>query len=112
MIGAIASDDLMASSKEAGELDGVLIGLSAAVGEKECVDIAGRDLGQLGAQTSARLGCHERVGIGQRRGLVLNGANHALIAMTNVDAHQLAVEVDEALPFRCPEIDALGSSDR
>src|SRR5262245_26935570 len=100
MIGAIARDDLVTPGKETRDLDGVLVGLSTSVGEEKCVDIPGRDLGQLSSETRARLGRHERVSIGQRRGLLLNGANDALIAMTNVDAHQLAVEVDEALPFR------------
>ena len=38
--------------------------------------------------------------------------NHALVAVADVDAHQLAVEVDEALPFRRPEVNALCARDR
>src|ERR1017187_7800639 len=34
------------------------------------------------------------------------------VAMSDVHRHQLAVEIDEALPFRRPEIDALCPSHR
>src|SRR5207248_624191 len=46
------------------------------------------------------------------RGLLLNRADHALVAMADVHAHQLAVEVDETLALRRPEVDALRACDR
>ena len=64
----------------------------------------GRDLRQLLAQPRARLGGHERIGVGQRRGLLLDRLDDARIAVADVDAHQLAVEVDEALAFGRPEV--------
>src|SRR5213082_3198868 len=43
---------------------------------------------------------------------VLDRAHDARIAVADVHAHQLAVEVDEALAFRRPEVDALRSRHR
>ena len=97
----------MAASGEPRNANGILVGLGAAVGEKEHVDVARADGGQLLPQLRARFGGHERVGVGQRRRLILNGLDHARIAVADVDAHQLAVEVDEALALGRPEVDAL-----
>jgi hypothetical protein len=44
--------------------------------------------------------------------LPLDRAHDTFVAVPDIDAHQLAVEVDEALPFRCPEVDAFGARDR
>ena len=60
----------------------------------------------------AHFGRHERVGVGERRRLILDRLDDARIAVADVDAHQLAVEVDEALAFRRPEVDALRLRDR
>ena len=79
--------------------------------KKKHVDVAGRDLGELGAELRARLGGHERVGVGEHRGLFLDRADDALVAVADVDAHQLAVEVDVALALGRPEVDALGARD-
>jgi hypothetical protein len=90
----------------------VLVRLGAGVGEEEDVDVARADLGELFSQPRARLGRHERVRVGQRRGLILDGADDPLVAVADVDAHQLAVEVEEPLAFRRPEPAALRSRDR
>ena len=84
----------------------------AAVGEEEHVDVARRDLGEFRAETGARFRRHERVRVRQHLGLLLDGADDALVAMADVDAHQLAVEVDEPLAFRGPEVDAFGPRHR
>ena len=47
VIRAVAGHDLLATGELAGQLDGVLVRLGAAVGEEEDVDVAGRDLGEL-----------------------------------------------------------------
>ena len=70
------------------------------------------DLRELLPQPGAHLGGHERVGIRQRRGLILDRLDDARIAVADVDAHQLAVEVDEALALGRPEIDAVRLRDR
>ncbi len=101
----------MASGEEARDLDGVLVGFGAAVGEEESVDVAGSNFGELRAETRARLGRHERIRIGKRRRLLADGLDDALVAVSDIDGHELAVEVDEALPFRRLEINSLGAGD-
>src|SRR6202007_1152094 len=94
VIGAIPRHDLVASRKEARNLDGILIRFCATVGEEERIDVPGRYLSELGAETSAGLGGHEWIGVAESRRLLADRANHALVAVPNVDRHQLAVEVD------------------
>src|SRR5882724_5564575 len=99
----------MTPAEHARDTDGVFVCLGAAVGEKEGIDVAGRDLGEFHTQSRAHFRGHERIRIRQYCGLFLNGAHHSLIAMPDVDAHQLAIEVDEALSFRRPKVNALGA---
>ena len=112
VVRAIERQDLVAPGIPARDLDRVLVGFGAAVGEEERVDVARRDLGELDPQPRPRLGRHERVRVGECRRLILDGLDDPLVAVADVDAHQLAVEVDEALAFRGPEVDALGARDR
>src|ERR1035438_23563 len=98
----------MASGKKARDLDSVLGRFSAAIGEEERIDIARSNLRQLRSQPRPWFRRHEWIRIAQHRCLLGNGPDDALIAVSDVDRHQLAVEVDEALPFRRPEINALG----
>src|SRR5215469_8289936 len=109
MVGAVASDDLVTSREKARDLDRIFVGFGAAISEEECIDVAGGDLGQFGTEPGAWFGSHERVRVGQGLRLFVNRANDALVAVADVDAHQLAVEVDETLSFRRPEIYALGA---
>src|SRR5262249_60097047 len=48
----------------------------------------------------------------QHRCLFLDRTYHALVAVADVDAHQLAVEIDEPLAFRRPEVDAFRARHR
>ncbi len=107
VIRPIARQHLPATGRLARELDGVLVGLGTAVGEEEDVDVAGRELGQLLAQPSARLVGHERIHVRELVGLGLDGIDHALVAVADVDAHQLRVEVEVALAVGRVEIRAL-----
>ena len=111
VIRAVAREDLVPARVHARDADRVLVGLGAAVGEKEHVDVARRDRGELRAQPRARLGRHERVRVREHRHLVLNRLDDPLVAVADVHAHQLAVEVEEALPFRRPEAHALRARD-
>ena len=111
VIGTIARDDLVASRKEARDLDGVLVGLSAAVGEEEGVDVSGSDFGELRAKARANFCRHERIRIRERCCLLADRLNDALVAVSDVDGHELAVEVDEALPFRRIEVNPFGAGD-
>jgi hypothetical protein len=111
VVGAIARDDFVAAGEEAGDLDGVLVGFGAAVGKEKGVEVAGGNFGKLLAEACTRFGRHERIGVGEGLGLLVDGIDDALIAVANIDRHQLTVEVDEALACRRIEIDALGASD-
>src|SRR3954465_3097177 len=59
-----------------------------------------------------RLVRHERVGVRQLFRLRLNRRDHAPIAVADVHAHQLRVEVDVALAVGRVEVDALSALDR
>ena len=80
----------------------ILIRLGAAIGKKEGIDVSRRDLRQLCAQARARLGRHKWVGIAELLRLFVDSLNHALVAVPDIHRHQLAVEIDEPLPFRRP----------
>ena len=111
VVGAIARQNLVATGDGTDDSDRVLVRLGAAVGEEEDVDVAGRDLGQLGAQAGARFTGHERVHVGELRRLILDRLHDRRMAVTGVDAHQLAVEVDVALALGRPEVHAPGPGD-
>ena len=111
VIRAIPREYLVAPRIEPRQLDRVLIRFGAAVCEEEHVDVARRDGSELRAQSCARFGRHERVRVREHRGLLLNRPDDALVAVADVDAHQLAVEIDVALVFRRPEVDALRARD-
>ena len=64
VIRAIARQDLVPAGVQARQLDRVLVGVGAAVGEEEDVDVAGSELRELGAEAGARLGGHERIDVG------------------------------------------------
>src|SRR5258708_6264166 len=112
MVGTVTRDDLVASSKLAGKFDGVLIGLGAAISEKEGVDVAGSNLRELRAEPRAGLGSHEWIGVAERLRLLVDSVDDSLVAVADVDRHQLAIEVDEALALGRPEINSLGLGDR
>src|SRR5215204_5494886 len=90
----------------------VFVCLGPAVREEESIDVARCQFCKLRAQTPAHFSGHEWICVSKRCRLLLNRTNHSLVAMTNVDAHQLAVEIDEALVFRRPEVDSLRARDR
>jgi hypothetical protein len=111
VIRAIAREDLVA----AGVHRAILIAFSFASAPplvKKKTSMSPGVISASFAQPRARLGRHERVGVGERRRLLLDRADDALVAVADVHAHQLAVEVDEALAFRRPEVDALRARDR
>ncbi len=112
VIRAIPREHLVAAGVLPRHLDRVLVGLGAAVGEEERVDVAGRDRGELLAEERPGLGRHEGIGVREGLGLLLDGADDPLVAVADVDAHQLAVEVEVALALGGPEPAPFGAGDR
>jgi hypothetical protein len=55
---------------------------------------------------------HERIRVGQGGRLLLDGLHHLRMRVADVRAHELAVEVEEALALRRPEVDAFRARDR
>jgi hypothetical protein len=109
VIRAVPGKNLVAPRIGPRQLDRVLVGIRTAVGEEEDVDVSGRELRELRTEPAAHLRRHERVRVGQRRRLLLNGANDPLVVVSGIDAHQLAVEIEVALPIGRPEVDPLGA---
>ena len=69
--------------------------------------------GVISCSSRPKLGAHRRGG-GRRRDVAdllhlrLDGVDDALVAVADVDAHELRVEVHVALAVGVPEVDALG----
>ena len=72
VVGAVAHQDLVPARHDPRYSDGVLDGFGAPVREEEGVDVPGSELGELDAQPGPGLGGHERVGVGQGGGLLLD----------------------------------------
>jgi hypothetical protein len=95
------------------DFDGVFVGIRPAQGEQDFgqpaagVMSANRFRGQR-----ADFGRHARRGIRQFGRLLLDGADDALVAVTDVDAHGHRVEIEVAFVVHIPEIDAFGAFDR
>src|SRR6185436_20652554 len=97
----------------ASNLERVLDRFRASVGEEEDVDIAWRELRELRSEAGTRLGRHPaRRDVAELRGLLLNGFDHARIAVADVHRHQLTVEVDVPLSFGRIEVNAFSALDR
>jgi hypothetical protein len=112
VVAAIAAQDLVAAGVQARRLDRVLVGLGAAEREEEGVDVTGHQRGEALAEARARGG-------GQARGdeqqvaveRLLHLLQHLGVRVADVDAHQLAVEVEVALTVGGVKIHALGALD-
>src|ERR1700752_70050 len=112
VVAAIARSDFMTSTVESRETNRILVCLSPTISEEENVDVTRSYFGKFCTQTTTDFSRHERIGISKLVSLALDCVDDSFIAMTDVDAHQLAVEIDEAFPFGRPEIHALGVIDR
>src|SRR6185369_15603442 len=112
VICTITRADLVSSGVKSCDTDRILVRLRAAVREEERVDIAGRQLCKLHTQARADFSRHERVRVQEHVSLFFDRLNHALVAVTDVDAHELAVEIDEAFTFGRPKINALRARNR
>ena len=112
MVGAVARENLVTAGVHPRDLDRVLVRLGASVREEEDVDVTRCDRRELFAQLRARLGRHERVGVGKSGRLLLDRFDDALVAVADVHAHQLTVEIQISLALRRPEPATLRSGDR
>ncbi len=108
----VARHDLVPSRDHAGDLDRVLVRLGAAERVEGLLDVAGEQLGHLLPEQRPLLVRHERRDVREALGLPMHRVGHAPVAVADVHAHQLAVEVDEALAVDAPEVDALRAIDR
>ena len=112
MVTAVANQDLVAPSKEANSLDGILVGFSTTECVEEGVQVAWHQFRQAQRKLCADFSGHAGVGVGERGGLILNGLDDFRVAMPDVHTHQLAIEIDPTLAFGTVEIDAFRTSDR
>ena len=90
----------------------VLDRLGATEGEEDLVHVAGQDLGELGPEPRPDLGRERRLDELELRRLGGDGVDDPPVAMSDVDRHQLAVEVQDAVALGRVEIHALGMIDR
>ena len=101
----------MPAGRVARQLDRVLDGFGSAEREEDLVHVARQDLGELRAEPCPDLGGEGRLDELELGRLGRDGVDHAPIAVSDVDGHQLAVEVEDPLAFRCVEIHAFGVID-
>ena len=111
VIGAIAREHLRPTGEVPGELDRVLDRFRSAEGEEHLVEVARHDLGELGSQPRAGLRRERRMDELQPGRLLGDRAHDALVAVTDVHRHQLAVEVEDPLALGRVQVDALGAVD-
>ena len=107
MIGPMARDHLLATGHQARQAQRILVRFSTAQGEEEGLQVTRGQLGQQLPKASADLGGELWRGEGECAGLLGDRLGHATVAVPDVHAHQLAVEVDVALAVGVPEIDPL-----
>src|SRR3990172_3730724 len=107
VVRAVAGEDLRAAGVVAGQLDRVLDGLRSAEREEDLVHVARQDLGQLRPQARPWLGREGGLDVLELRRLRRDGVDDPPIAVADVHAHQLAVEVDDAPPLGRVEVDPL-----
>jgi len=111
MVGTVARDDLVAAGERARHLDGVLVGLGAAIGEEAHLQVAGRHLGQQPAQRAARLVGEARRDVAQLGGLLLDRRDYAGVLVAQVAVDELRGEIEVALAGVVPEVASLGPRD-
>jgi len=107
----VVGHHLLAPGGDARHAQRVLVRLGSPQGEEEPIQIARRHLGQQLAQSPTHLGRELRRGERQLVSLFGDGVRDSLVAMADVDAHQLAVEVEVGLPVGVPEVDPFGPID-
>ncbi len=106
VIRAIAGDDLLPPGELPRHFDRVLVGFGPAEGEEEFLEVARHHFGQFPADLGAYSRGHAWPGVHQLFGLRFDRVNYAPVAVADVDAHQLRVEIEVSLAVGVPEVDA------
>ena len=109
---AVEGDDARTARGLLGQLDGVLDGLGAGVGEHELVVRVGHDLRELLGELEHRavaVDVHLRVG--DLAGLLLHGLDHLGVAVARVDHGDADHEVEPLAAVRVVDPAALGVVD-
>ena len=112
VVAPVAGQDLRPAGVVTGELDRVLDRLGPAQGQEDLVEVARQDLGQLGPETRPWLGGEGRLDVLELGRLGGDRVDHPPVAVADVDAHQLAVEVDDPATLGGVQVDPLGVVDR
>ncbi len=111
VVRAVAGEDLGAAGAQPGHPHGVLVGVGAAVGEEDPVQVAGSVLadqaGGLGTLVVGVLGGDG----GQGAGLGDDRLDHVGVLVADVGVHQLGGEVQQAVAGAVPDVGALGAGD-
>jgi hypothetical protein len=97
---------------QAGGLDGVLVGLTAAGGEQSLAQIPGCNLGQQLSQAAFGFGGDAGVGVGYMCRLLLYSGDDPGVAISCIHVHELRRKVQISLALGIPGIDAFGLDGR
>ena len=111
VVAAVPTQDLVPTRVEARHLDGILVGLGAAQREIEGVDVAWNQARQLAGETRAHLGGRVWKGIDQAIGRLLHGRHDLGMAVPDIDAHELGVEVQNPPTIGLVEVDPFRTLD-
>ena len=111
VIRPVSHHDLLAPRVGLGDPDRVLVRLGPAQGEEGLLHVARPQRGELLAEERPGLVGGEGRDVGKRLPLLGDRVDHALVAVADVDAHQLRVEVEIARAVDPVEVDALGAID-
>jgi hypothetical protein len=112
VVRAVPGEDLLPTGERLRDADRVLVRLRAAEGEEGLLEVARPKVRQLLAEPGSGLVGHERRDVGKLLRLAGDRLGHALVAVPDVHAHELRVEVEVAGAADVPEVDALGPVDR
>ena len=111
VVGAIAGEDLVPAGDVAGELDGVLDRLRTAKREEDLIHVARQDLGELRSESRPDLRGEGGLHVLELQRLGRDRVDDPAVAVTDVDRHQLAVEIEDALALGGVQVDAFGMVD-
>jgi hypothetical protein len=101
-------DDILALRMDLREQHRGFVGFRAAVGEKRFLQSSGGDLGEFLRQPNLRLVGVKRRHMLQLVGLVVDGLDDFVIAMTDTDRQDTAEEIQELVSFGVVDIVVLG----